>query len=145
MTQPRTILAFDFGRKRLGVAIGQELTRTARALTTLNHVKYAPDWQGIAALIQEWRPQLLVVGLPVNMDGTVHELDSEVRAFGEQLKTRYNLPVEWIDERLSSREAEQELAEQIRARHRERHRQDIDKLAAAIILQTWLHQPPNNG
>ena len=145
MTQPRTILAFDFGRKRLGVAVGQELTRTARALTTLNHVKQAPDWQGIAALIKEWRPQLLVVGLPVNMDGTVHELDSEVRVFGEQLKTRYNLPVEWIDERLSSREAEQELAEQIRARHRERHRQDIDKLAAAIILQTWLHQPPSNG
>ena len=145
MKQPRTILAFDFGRKRIGVAVGQELTRTARGLTTLNHVKTIPDWQGIAALIHEWRPQLLVVGLPVNMDGSVHELDSEVRAFGEQLKTRYNLPVEWIDERLSSREAEQELAEQVRARHRERHRQDIDKLAAAIILQTWLHQTPIHG
>lgn len=143
MSLPRTLLGFDYGKKRIGVAVGQELTGSARGLATLSPVRGEPDWIRIAALIAEWRPQLLIVGLPVNMDGTPHELENCVRHFGEQLKTRYNLPVEWIDERLSSREAEQELAEQIPARHRERHKQEIDKRAAAIILQTWLNQHPN--
>ncbi|MBI3561768.1 MAG: Holliday junction resolvase RuvX [Gammaproteobacteria bacterium] len=142
MSAHRTVLCFDYGCKRIGVAVGQELTRTARGLVTLSQTRQ-PPWDKIAALIRDWRPQILVVGLPVNMDGSEHSLMHTVRDFGEQLKTRYNLPVEWIDERLSSRAAEALLAEQVPSRHRAQHKQDIDKLAAAIILQTWLQQQPS--
>ncbi len=145
MNSPRTLLGFDYGKKRIGIAVGQEITGTARALVTLNNVQQQPDWDKISALITEWRPQMLVVGLPVNMDGSPHDLENSVRDFGESLKTRYNLPVEWIDERLSSREAEEILAAQIPARHRQREKQEIDKLAAAIILQSWLHHHPRRG
>ena len=145
MSSPRTILGFDYGKKRIGVAVGQELTGTARGLVTLTNINLQPDWDKITALLNEWRPQLLVVGLPINMDGTLYELEARVRDFGESLKTRDNLPVEWIDERLSSREAEEILADQIPARHRQREKQEIDKLAAAIILQSWLHQHPRQG
>ena len=140
MSTYRTILAFDYGSKRIGIAVGQELTRTAQALVTLTNPQQRPDWQGIATLIKEWRPQLLVVGLPVNMDGSPQPATESARIFGEELKTRYNLPVEWIDERLSSVEAEMQIKETIPAKHRQRHKQDVDKLAAAIILQTWLNQ-----
>ena len=140
MSSYRTILAFDYGSKRIGIAVGQELTRTAQALVTLTNPQQRPDWQGIANLIKEWRPQLLVVGLPVNMDGSPQTATEAARSFGQELKTRYNLPVEWVDERLSSVEAEMQIKETIPAKHRQRHKQDVDKLAAAIILQTWLNQ-----
>ena len=145
MNSPRTLLGFDYGKKRIGVAVGQEITGTARGLVTLANIQQQPDWDKISAIIAQWHPQLLVVGLPVNMDGSPHELETVVRDFGESLKTRYNLPVEWIDERLSSREAEAILADQIPARHRQREKQEIDKLAAAIILQSWLHHHPRRG
>jgi putative holliday junction resolvase len=145
LSPPRTILGFDYGKQRIGVAVGQEITGTARGLVTLSNIKLQPDWNKIDSLIAQWHPHLLVVGLPVNMDDSPHDLETTVRDFGKSLKTRYNLPVEWIDERLSSREAEAILADQIPARHRQREKQEIDKLAAAIILQSWLHQHPRQG
>jgi putative Holliday junction resolvase len=94
VSQYRTILAFDFGTKRIGVAVGQEITTTARALITLQNSQGKPDWEHISRLVEEWRPALLVVGMPTSMDGQPHPLEQTVKDFGDQLKQRYNLPVE---------------------------------------------------
>lgn len=139
MSRARTVLGFDYGARRIGVAVGQEITGTAHALCTLPSRNAAPDWDAIAALIREWRPDLLVIGMPHNMDERPHPLAETVRAFGLALQARYNLPVEWIDEKLSSREAEQQLAESQGAKSRRRDKTEIDKLAAQVILQTWLN------
>ncbi len=132
---PRTFLGFDFGSKRIGVAVGQELTHTARPLVTLNNRDGAPDWEAISRLIDEWQPDALVVGLPLNLDGTDHEVTRLARRFGNRLRGRYNLPVYTMDERLSSAEAEALLAETGRY-----DKADVDKVAAQIILQGWLEQ-----
>jgi putative Holliday junction resolvase len=135
----RTLLGFDYGSKRIGVAVGQELTRTAQGLRTLHNNPSGPDWPAISELIQAWQPELLVVGMPHNMDDSPHPLAESVRDFGKQLEQRYNLPVVWVDERLSSREAEVQLATSGSSRSQKRDKANIDKLAAAIILQTWLN------
>lgn len=134
-TPPRTLLGFDFGTKRIGVAVGQELTGTATALATLNNRDGAPDWAAISRLIEEWHPNALVVGLPLNLDGSESESTRLARRFGNRLAGRYNLPVFTADERLSSSEAEAYLAEAGRY-----DKSDIDKLAAQLILQGWLQQ-----
>lgn len=138
--QTKVLLGFDFGVKRIGVAVGQELTRTARALETLTSPDGGPDWDGITRLIEQWQPDALVVGLPLNADGSDHEVTRLARRFGNRLKGRYNLPVFSIDERLSSVEAERLLAEQGRY-----NKEDVDKLAARIILESWLAQQPDNN
>lgn len=132
-TKPRTLLGFDFGTKRIGIAVGQELTHTATALVTLNNRDGGPDWASITNLITEWQPDAMVVGLPLNLDGSESESSRLARRFGNRLAGRYNLPVFNADERLSSNEAEAILAEQ---GHFEKA--DIDKLAAQLILQSWL-------
>lgn len=132
---PRTLLGFDFGSKRIGVAVGQELTGTARALITLTNRNGAPDWEAISGLIAQWQPAALVIGLPLNLDGSDHEITRLARRFGNRLMGRYNLPVYTVDERLSSVEAEALLAEQGRY-----DKSDIDKVAAQLILQSWLEQ-----
>lgn len=139
MSRPRTLLGFDYGRRRIGVAVGQELTGTARALCTLQSRNAEPDWQGISTLIREWQPDMLVVGLPHNMDDTPHPLAQTVREFGLALQARYNLPVEWIDEKLSSVAAAEHLATGQMAKSRRQDKTEIDKLAAQVILQTWLN------
>lgn len=131
--RPRTLLGFDFGSKRIGIAVGQELTHTATALVTLSSPDGGPDWDGIGKLIKEWQPDALVVGLPLNLDGSESETARLARRFGNRLAGRYNLPVFTADERLSSSEAEAILAEQGRF-----DKADIDKLAAQLILQGWL-------
>jgi putative Holliday junction resolvase len=135
---PRTLLGFDFGTRRIGVAVGQELTRTATALVTLTSRDGGPDWAAISRLIEEWQPAALVVGLPLNLDGSESESSRLARRFGNRLAGRYNLPVFTADERLSSSEAEALLADQGRF-----DKADIDKLAAQLILQGWLEA--NNG
>ncbi|HEX9803586.1 MAG TPA: Holliday junction resolvase RuvX [Gammaproteobacteria bacterium] len=132
---PRIILGFDFGTRRIGVAVGQELTRSASALVTLNNRNGAPDWEAIGRLIGQWQPAALVVGLPLNLDGSDHEITRLARRFGNRLRGRYNLPVYTMDERLSSAAAEALLAEQGRY-----DKADVDKVAAQLILQGWLEQ-----
>lgn len=133
----QTLLGFDFGEKRIGIAVGQTLTGSVTPLTTLSTVKHKPDWDGIGALIKEWQPDQLIVGLPLQMDGSEQLLTQRAKRFGNQLKGRYNLPVEWMDERLSSYEAENRLQQQGKKRS---DKKDIDKIAAALILQSWLEQ-----
>ncbi len=138
--QPRrqgTVLAFDFGTKRIGVAIGNTLTGTARPLVVLKASDGAPDWQQLAALVAEWRPVQLVVGLPLNMDGTESELSTRARRFANRLGGRLSLPVTTVDERLSSFEARGEI---MRSARRPGARPEVDALAASLILETWLSE-----
>lgn len=132
----RTLLGFDFGTKRIGIAVGQEITATVTPLTTLNAKKDKPDWDAISHIIDEWRPDLLVVGLPLQLDGSEQPMTAAARRFGNQLKGRYNLPVEMVDERLSSIEAESRLKQQSGFQDKAR----IDMIAAQLILESWLSQ-----
>lgn len=141
MPEAQTLLGFDYGKQRIGIAVGQTLTASVTPLTTLKAIKQKPDWRSIQALIEEWQPDLLVVGLPLHMDGSEQLLTEEARRFGHKLKGRYNLPVEWIDERLTSNEAE-EIFRQQGGKMRS-DKQDIDKIAAGLILQSWLSQHNN--
>jgi putative Holliday junction resolvase len=140
-----TVLGFDFGTRRIGVAVGQTLTGSARPLTTLRSSNAQADWAAIGLLIKEWQPAHLVVGLPVNMDGSEHELAATVRAYAEELHTRYALPVHLIDERLSSHEA-QKIAVGMGGRgapSSQAAKEAVDRIAAQVILETWLSQ--HNG
>ncbi|MGN4112202.1 Holliday junction resolvase RuvX, partial [Burkholderia gladioli] len=96
-----TLLAFDYGEKRIGVAVGNTLTRTARALVIVSNLNREYRFEAVGALIAEWRPDALVVGLPMHPDGTPHEMTQQAKRFGNQLNGRFNLPVNWIDERYS--------------------------------------------
>ena len=133
---PRTYLGFDYGSKRIGVAVGQDLTGSASALTTLPTSHQSPPWQAIEALVQNWQPQAFVVGLPYNKDGSEHAVTKAAKRFGKQLQERFQRPVYWVDERLTSSEAESILAQ----RGRKVAKEDIDKLAAELILKSWMAQ-----
>jgi putative holliday junction resolvase len=137
---PVTLLGFDFGTKRIGIATGQTITGSVSALTTLTSVNDKPDWQSIGKLINEWQPDLLIVGLPLNMDGSDTGITPTVRRFGNQLKGRYNLPVEMVDERLSSVEARSRLHDDASLRHKRFDREQVDQIAAQVIVQSWLAQ-----
>lgn len=136
-----SLLAFDFGARRIGVAIGQTLTASARELATLESVNGEPDWQRIEHLIDEWQPDLLLVGLPVNDDGSESAQCTLARAFAAHLGA-FGLPVQLIDEHLTSSEASQRLAEQRRSGRRTRRlrKGDIDALSAVLIAEQWLHE-----
>jgi putative holliday junction resolvase len=127
-----TLLAFDYGEKRIGVAVGNSLTRSARALVIVQNRSREYRFEAIGKLIAEWKPDALVVGLPMHLDGTPHEMTQLAKRFGNQLNGRFNLPVTWVDERYSSVEAKAE----IRAGN---GRADmLDAEAASIILQQYL-------
>jgi putative Holliday junction resolvase len=134
------VLAFDFGLRRIGVACGNTLTQSAAPLAVVRHGNDGPDWTHIDRLVRDQSPQQLVVGLPYNADGTPGELLPATDDFAARLAARYGLPVARVDERYSSREATAELVTRRREGAR-RHRiakQDIDSLAAALILERWL-------
>jgi len=139
---PSVILAFDLGTRRIGVACGDTLTRTAHGLKTLDRVGDIP-WPAIAALIVEYRPAQLVIGVPYNMDGTPTLLTDAARAFARELSTRFGIPACLMDETLSSREASAELRN-ARASGLKRRRLthgDVDMTAAKIVLERWLANP----
>ena len=142
MTAPELILAFDFGTRRIGVASGDTLTRTARALLTLNISSTFP-WKEIDKLVSDYRPARLIVGLPYNMDGTPTSLTETSRAFGRDLAARYTRPVSLVDERLSSREAEAQLRDARAAglKRRKLTHGDVDMTAAKILLERWFDAP----
>jgi len=133
-----TLLAFDFGRRRIGVAVGQTLTRTANALAVVM-VSKQPDWQSIAGIVKDWKPAALIVGLPLAADGKETDMSRDARVFGRQLDKRYNIPVLFEDERLTSFGAEERFVE-ARARGSMRRKDAAlkDAMAAQIILENWL-------
>jgi putative Holliday junction resolvase len=135
-----TIIAFDFGHRRIGVAVGQTLTGTATPLTVVPFTNQ-PDWQAIAGIISEWKPAAMVVGLPFAEDGGETDMSKGARRFGRQLEGRFAIPVVFEDERLTSFGAEERFVE-ARARG-EMRRKDAafkDAIAAQIILENWLRR-----
>lgn len=127
-----TLLGFDYGSRKIGVAIGQRLTGTANPLTTLRAVKNQPDWQRIGQLVEEWHPDALIVGLPIQMNGTDAEMAAPARRFARQLHGRFKLPVHMIDEKLTSREAWSRIGGKAI-----KDVAQIDAMAAKLILETW--------
>jgi len=126
------LIAFDYGSKKIGVASGNELIGTASPLRPLLCRDGQPDWQQVSALLDEWRPQLLVVGLPLNMDDTESASSQRARKFARRLKGRYGLPVVMVDERLSTREA--------RSRTGQRGPDPkVDSMAAVVIAEGYLN------
>ena len=128
----QVFLAFDFGTHRIGVAIGQTITGTATPLNILPASDGIPNWQQIEKLIEEWHPDAFVVGIPLNMDGSESAMSARARKFGQRLFGRFGKPFHEMDERLSSFEAKQALAE------RSNSREPIDSIAAKLILESWL-------
>ena len=120
----KTILAFDFGEKRIGVAVGNTVTKTAEALKIVQEKNQDEKFKAIEALIQEWQPQLLAVGLPTHPDGAEHEMTLKAKRFGNQLHGRFQKEVVWVDERYTSVSV----------------RDGNDALAAQLILQQYLDQ-----
>ena len=132
-------LGFDFGLKRIGVAVGQTLTNEARPLLTLAAKDGEPDWREIKTLLEDWNPTALVVGLPYNIDGSNQPLTESADRFAKQLIEHFDLPVHYVDERLSSREAQDRLRnarQSGQARRKAAHK--LDAIAASVILESWL-------
>lgn len=136
----RSLLAFDYGSGQIGVAIGQTLTHTANPLAVLKARDGIPDWLQIEKLLSEWRPDQLLVGLPLNMDGSESDFCQRARKFARRLHGRFGIPVGMVDERLSTFAAKGERLAQ--GRHSGNYRQQpVDDLAAVIILETWFSDP----
>ena len=131
---PQTLLAFDPGHRHIGVAVGQTLTGTATPLAALPTRKSEPDWPALSRLVESWEPQAMVVGLPLNMDGTEQDTTHLARRFRNELKARFGVPVHFVDERLSTREARDRLAREGRAG------EEDDAVAAQVILEDWFAQ-----
>ena len=137
-----TVLAFDFGTRRTGVAIGNTLIRIARPLGTIAQESNAARFAAIATLIGEWQPGLLIVGRPVHADGTPHEMTALAERFARQLEGRFGLPVKRVDERYTSVGADTELAAAgVRSGDRKAAR---DAVAAQLILQSWFDDAQRN-
>lgn len=128
MSQPATLLCFDYGTKRIGVAVGQTLTATATPLEIIPVRNNRPDWDRIGTLVRQWRPQALLVGNPLNIDGSRQPFTACADKFAGKLRGRFRLPVLRADERFSTAEA--------RSRHG--NKAHVDHIAAQVILEDWL-------
>lgn len=136
------VLGFDVGSRLTGVAVGNQITASARALATVPMRDDAPDWQQLDALQRTWLPHTLIVGLPLRLDGAEQPASRRARHFAQLLQARYALPVALVDERDSSREAAQRFAAGRAAGvRRRRDAASIDAQAAAVILERWLLDP----
>lgn len=139
---PRVVLALDFGQRRIGVACGDTVSRTAAPQGALPNGVGGPRWEGIEALLRKWQPGLIVIGLPFNVDGSDSAMTSAAREFAAELGRRYPLQVAMIDERYSSREAAARLkaARESGLRRRRVAKTDVDAAAACIILERWFSE-----
>ncbi len=137
--KPQLVLAFDIGLRRVGIACGDSLSRAASPLPGLSAGPDGPPWAAVDALIREWQPALAVVGLPYNTDDSEGAMAARARAFAATLASRYHLPVELVDERYSSLEAQDRLRAARRTGLRKRRvaKADIDAAAACVILERW--------
>lgn len=136
------LLGFDFGMKRIGIAVGQTITQTARPLETIKAKHGVPEWDKLNKLIKIWQPDLLVVGIPLNMDGTEQPLTQAAKQFADSLREAYKLPVYGIDERLSTKDARERLFNQ--GGFKALQHGQVDSVAAQLILQNWLSQHTEN-
>jgi len=134
----RTLMGFDFGTKSIGIATGQEITCTASPLLSLKANDGVPDWSQIEKLLKEWQPDLIIVGLPLNMDGTEQEMTTRARKFGQRLHGRFGLPVSYKDERLTTTDAKARLFE--RGGYRALGKSQVDAVSAQLILESWMEE-----
>ncbi len=136
---PQLVLAFDFGRRRIGVACGDTLSRTARPLSAIANGPAGPRWDDVTAHVREWQPALIVIGLPYNVDGTESGMSGAARGFARECAARYVLPVRLVDERYSSLEAGARLRSERESGLRRRRvaKTDVDAAAACVILERW--------
>jgi len=138
MSAHETIIAIDFGLRNIGVAVGNTLSLTSRPLTILQARDGVPDWGALSSIFDEWRPDRILVGNPLNMDDSESDMGRQAARFARRIEGRFGLPVTLVDERLSSREAKTKA---LAAGHRGDFASiPVDDEAAAIILATWLHQ-----
>ena len=148
-----TVIAFDYGERRIGVAVGQTLSGTAQPLVVLKQIGGKIDWQGIQTLFNEWRPEMVLVGFPETADGKTIPLHDAIKRFSAELITRFGLPLEYCDEHLSSHAAKQKLelddgAQKRRGKNGKKsaaksarkpgQNPGLDAVAAQVILETWL-------
>lgn len=131
----RTILGFDYGTKSIGVAVGQEITGTASPEAALVANDGVPNWQQVEAVLKQWQPDLLVVGLPLNMDGTEQELTQRAKKFGNRLHGRFGYPVEWQDERLTTVDARARLFEL--GGFKALSKGKVDSVSAVLIVESY--------
>lgn len=131
MNETLTVISFDFGIKRIGVAYGQNLTNTAQALAEISAKDGIPNWQDIETILEEYQPELVVTGLPLNMDGTENEMCLRARKFAKRLHGRFGIKSLLWDERLSS-----DAAKDIKPSDNYK-KNAVDSLAAALILESW--------
>lgn len=139
-SKPFTALAFDYGTRHIGAAIGQSVTGSARELPPLRARDGVPDWLQVGKLLQEWQPDYVIVGLPLNMDATESDFSTRARRFGNRLHGRFGIPVRMHDERLSTREAKAEAREL--GMHGNYADNPVDSIAARLILESWLRIGP---
>jgi putative Holliday junction resolvase len=139
---PTTLLAFDVGARRIGVAVGNTVSMSASEVGVLDVHEAGPDWDRLDRWVREWRPDALVVGDPATLDGGDQPIRVRARGFARELASRYSLPVQQVDERTSSIEAAQRFAAGRAAGTRRRHQaSQLDALAAVVILERWLAEP----
>lgn len=138
-----SVVSFDYGTQSIGVAFGQTLTGNARALLALKARDGVPDWLQIKKILNEWQPDYLVVGLPLNMDGSDQPLTARARKFANRLQGRFGLNVELHDERLSTVEARARLFDQ--GGFRSLAKGQVDAHSAVIILESWFASLPNES
>lgn len=129
-----TALGFDFGTSWIGTAVGQSRTQTASPLKPIRNMNSRPDWEGISELIRQWQPDRLIVGLPLTMNGENTDVTERTKRFGRQLEGRFRIKTEFIDERLTTREAWQ-IVQHKASQHVSKR--DIDSIAAVLITETW--------
>jgi putative holliday junction resolvase len=138
-SRPKIVVAFDYGLRRIGVACGDTVSRSASALKTVTAQAKGPRWESIASIIHEWQPDLAVVGLPYNVDGSANDMTVAARGFAAELTRRFGVEVVMVDERYSSLEALSRLqtARESGLRRRRVAKSDVDAAAACVILERW--------
>ena len=134
----QTLIAFDFGTKSIGCAVGQSITGTAQALPAFKAKDGIPNWDAIEKCLKEWKPNLIVVGLPLNMDGTEQPLTLRAKKFAQRLSGRYGITVELQDERLTTADAKSEIFS--RGGFRALTKGKVDGISACLILESWFEE-----
>lgn len=137
-SEPFSVMAFDFGTKQIGVAVGSGGAASAKELNCISAKDGIPDWHALEQLFSEWQPKQILVGLPVNMDDSESEMTRRARKFGRRIEGRFALTVQFIDERLTTREAK-EIAHQ-RGKLGDYSKNPVDAIAARLILETWFNE-----
>lgn len=134
----RTVMGFDFGKKYIGVAVGQEMTGTASPLGSIKANDGIPNWDSLAGYLKEWQPDLIVVGLPLNMDGSEQQLTLDAKKFGQRIAGRFGVKVDFQDERLTTADAKEQLFS--RGGYKNLKKDNIDAESARLIIESFFEQ-----